>query len=121
MTGKSRDLVIIIFVFGSFFGLYFFVELLKYPFDDINQVHWTISLLLNLLSYSSIIVPGYLTLKYVNHTKYNEVSQNNILAPVIKLCFFGNKDESITESVDTGEFLRIWVFIIVFPVDWDKS
>jgi hypothetical protein len=104
MTGKSQDLVIIGIAFGSFLGLYLLVELLEYPFDDLNHVHWTLSLLLNLLSYSAIIVPGYLILRYVKQVNYLELSQNNVLAPAIKLCFFGNKEESITASVNAGEF-----------------
>lgn len=95
---KKQDYVIAALALGSFFAIYCFVSLIDSPFKDWKKESWLISLAFNLIGYSAIVIPGVLILKYVHQTQYLETGPK-LLSPLIKLCYFGNNDDSIEESI----------------------
>uniref|UniRef100_A0A3P9HRJ6 Adenosine 3'-phospho 5'-phosphosulfate transporter 1 n=1 Tax=Oryzias latipes TaxID=8090 RepID=A0A3P9HRJ6_ORYLA len=60
---------------------------------------WIFRFILNLLGYSTIIVPGYLLISYLKRTNYLEKG-GGICYPVIKTCVFGSEDK--TSLLDSG-------------------
>uniref|UniRef100_A0A8C7WR24 Adenosine 3'-phospho 5'-phosphosulfate transporter 1 n=1 Tax=Oryzias sinensis TaxID=183150 RepID=A0A8C7WR24_9TELE len=60
---------------------------------------WIFRFILNLLGYSTIIVPGYLLISYLKRTNYLEKG-GGICYPVIKTCVFGSEDK--ISSLDSG-------------------
>lgn len=58
---------------------------------------WLFRFLVNILGYSTIIIPGYLLIKYFKRTNYLETG-SGLCFPVIKTCVFGS--ESKTSLLD---------------------
>ncbi|XP_061603104.1 adenosine 3'-phospho 5'-phosphosulfate transporter 1 [Cololabis saira] len=58
---------------------------------------WLFRFLLNILGYSTIIVPGYLLINYFKRSNYLETG-SGLCFPVIKSCVFGTEDK--TGAVD---------------------
>lgn len=96
---KSQDLTVVGLLVGSFVAIFGVSVLLESPLGGLSERHWTVSLLMNLVGYSAIFVPGFLVLKYVRKTNFLETGPTKCLAPVIRLCFYGNVDETIDESI----------------------
>lgn len=59
--------------------------------------NWIFRLLLNLLGYATIFVPGYIIYQYVKKSKYLERSGSSVLSGIIKSCFANVETEKITE------------------------
>lgn len=95
---KKQDYVIAALGLGSFVAIYCFVSLIDSPFKDWKKQSWIISLAFNLIGYSAVVIPGVLILKYVHQSQYLETGPK-LLSPLIKLCYFGNNDDSIDDSI----------------------
>ncbi|XP_030200362.1 adenosine 3'-phospho 5'-phosphosulfate transporter 1 [Gadus morhua] len=54
---------------------------------------WPFRFLLNMMGYSTIIIPGYLLIKYFRRTNYQDTG-HGICSPVIKACVFGSETKS---------------------------
>ncbi|VDI57606.1 solute carrier family 35 (adenosine 3'-phospho 5'-phosphosulfate transporter), member B2 [Mytilus galloprovincialis] len=63
---------------------------------------WVVRLLLNLLGYATIFVPGYLLMRYLRNIRYNETAAPSFLSNLIKHCVFGNDDKVSLESAEEG-------------------
>lgn len=97
---KPQDLMILGIGLGSFAAIWILVMILESPISDIKEHNWIASLMFNLLSYSAIFLPGFLVLRYVRQTKFLESGpQPKMLSSFIRLCYYGNQDETIDESI----------------------
>ena len=67
-----------------------------------KERHWTLGLLINLLGYCPVFLPGILILNYVRKTGYLERGPTTCLAPLVKLCFYGS-EETIDDSIEKDE------------------
>ena len=97
---QKADLTILTIFFGCFAGIYSFLWIAgRIIGEDLQKVHWTLSLAANVLGYSAFFVPGYYIFNYVRKSGY-ATSDTNCLAPAIKLCFFGS-DVGIDDSIES--------------------
>ncbi|KAJ8270487.1 hypothetical protein GJAV_G00115380 [Gymnothorax javanicus] len=55
---------------------------------------WLFRFLLNVLGYATIIIPGYLLIRYIKRTSYLETGGRGLCFPVIKACVFGAESKS---------------------------
>ena len=89
MQKMKTDVNIILIFMGSLLWLFFTIKTIQKPILN-HQVHWILSLLLNILSYSVVILPGFLVLMYIKKVKYIEKEENyGWLKPLIEKCFIG--------------------------------
>ncbi len=95
---KPQDWTVLAIGIGSFLGIYLTVYMLDAPIKEWKSAYWLISLAYNLMGYCAIFVPGMLLLRYVKQTQYLETGPKSF-SSVIKLCFFGNNDDTIEESM----------------------
>jgi hypothetical protein len=97
---KPQDWTVFGLAAGSFLAIYLSVTLLENPLKEYKEQNWVVSLFFNLISYSAIFLPGLLVLKYVTKTEFLESGpQPKLLAPAVRLCFYGNTDDTIDESI----------------------
>ncbi|XP_072302076.1 adenosine 3'-phospho 5'-phosphosulfate transporter 1 [Eucyclogobius newberryi] len=68
-------------------------------FLDTWQQFWPFRFLVNMLGYSTIIVPGYLLIRYFKRSSYLDTG-SGLCFPVIKACVFGH--EAKTSLIDDG-------------------
>lgn len=103
---RPQDWTVLGLGLGSFLAICVTVSFLDTPLKDLKKQYWIASLIYNLISYSAIFLPGILILKYVAKTQFLETGPK-LLSPAIRLCFYGNNeetiDDSITESKDKTE------------------
>ena len=98
---KPQDWFIITLALGSFAAIWILILALESPMEDIKKQYWLASLVFNLISYSAIFLPGFLVLRYVVQTNYLESGpQPKMLGTFIKLCYYGNQEETIDESIE---------------------
>ncbi|KAL7642499.1 UNVERIFIED_CONTAM: hypothetical protein RMT77_007060 [Armadillidium vulgare] len=57
-----------------------------------------IHLLLNLLGYATIIIPGYFLIKYIKNSQYIERAGNGIFSRIVLICVYGNAYDKIVED-----------------------
>ena len=60
---------------------------------------YSLSLLLNLLGYSTILVPGYYVIQYVRQSNYLDLGQTSLLQPIVRLFVRGNEADNIEAEV----------------------
>ena len=111
---RPQDWKILGISVGTFLAIYGLVSVLDSPLKDLKKQSWIVSLIFNLISYSAILLPGYLVLKYVNRIQYLDVGGPKLLSPVIRLLFFGNSEESIDDSINGKCSLFFHNFIRLF-------
>ncbi|KAL4237400.1 hypothetical protein ACF0H5_002118 [Mactra antiquata] len=59
---------------------------------------WFVRLLVNLLGYATIFVPGYLLIRYLRKIRYDETAGPGFFQQLAKLCVFGKENEHNTEK-----------------------
>ena len=99
----KTDVTIILIFMGSLLWLFFTIKTIQEPILNQQEIHWILSLLLNLLSYSVIILPGFLVLMYIKKIKYLEKEDNYgwLLKPLIEKCYFGEgRNDRFEEVLD---------------------
>eukprot|EP00092_Neocalanus_flemingeri_P107816 GFUD01138386.1.p1 GENE.GFUD01138386.1~~GFUD01138386.1.p1 ORF type:complete len:506 (+),score=138.74 GFUD01138386.1:120-1637(+) len=60
-----------------------------------ESLFWLLSLLLNMIGYATIFVPGYYVIKYVRKTNYLETGPASLLQPLVRLFVKGAETEVI--------------------------
>ncbi|KAK9511526.1 hypothetical protein O3M35_000165 [Rhynocoris fuscipes] len=78
---------------------------------------WVYRLLLNLIGYSTIFIPGYLIIKYVRISKYLERSGGGCLSRIIESCVVGRETglpESMPASPTNTASLKQDVLLLIF-------
>ena len=98
---RPQDWTVLGLGLGSFLAICVTVSFLDTPLRDLKKQYWIASLIYNLISYSAIFLPGFLILKYVAKTQFLETGPK-LLSPAIRLCFYGNNEETIDDSI-TGK------------------
>lgn len=85
------------------------------------QEFWLFRFLVNVLGYSTIIIPGYLLIRYFKRSNYLDTG-SGLCFPVIKACVFGNEAKtSLNDDVsapmrndgDSGSSIRQMVKLVV--------
>lgn len=63
--------------------------------DDSGGVldSWVIHLVVMLLGYATVFVPGYFLVQYFKNNKYNEKPSNSLVSRLIIACIFGKEDD----------------------------
>lgn len=106
MAYNGPQIVISFVIFVTLVLLYIISSLFStnssVPFEDGSfRFTWMYRLLLNLIGYATIFIPGYLIFKYVHISKYLERSGGGCLARIIEACVIG-KDNNLNDvSPDT--------------------
>jgi len=62
---------------------------------------WFYSLIINILGYATVFLPGYYVIKYVQKTNYLDVGPSSLISPLVRLCVKGNEFDNLDE--DNGE------------------
>ncbi|XP_076284476.1 adenosine 3'-phospho 5'-phosphosulfate transporter 1 isoform X2 [Lasioglossum baleicum] len=71
-------------------------------FLESSSYNWIVRLCLNLLSYATVLLPGYLIYKYVRHTKYIQRGGKGYLPRLIHSCFMGHCETGLLDSSYTS-------------------
>ena len=58
---------------------------------DLQKIHWTVGLIVNILGYAAFFIPGYLIFGYVRGSSYSNESEGNCLTPIVKIFFLGSE------------------------------
>lgn len=89
--GRSTADIIILCMLAASFSILFVLNKTTSNADFINRVepkyHWIVQGLLNVIGYSTIVIPGYLVFKYVKKINYLDKSGNSCLGTIIRSCF----------------------------------
>ena len=108
---RPQDWTVLALGLGSFLAICATVSFLDAPMKELKKQSWLASLAYNLITYSAIFLPGFVILKYVVKTQFLE-SGPKFLSPAISLCFFGNNDDTIDDSITGDFFINIIIFFV---------
>ena len=61
--------------------------------------YWLLSLVLNLIGYSTVLLPGYYVIQYIRQSNYLELGQPSFLQPLARLCVKGTEADNIEAEV----------------------
>ena len=118
---RPQDWTVLGLGLGSFLAICVTVSFWDTPLKDLKKQYWIASLIYNLISYSAIFLPGFIILKYVAKTQFLETGPK-LLSPAIRLCFYGNNeetiDDSITGKIDPDYNLSCKSILCMFHVIW---
>ncbi|XP_033328240.1 adenosine 3'-phospho 5'-phosphosulfate transporter 1 [Megalopta genalis] len=67
-----------------------------------SSYNWIVRLCSNLLSYATVLLPGYLIYKYVRHTKYIQRGGKGCIPRLIHSCFMGHCETGLLDSSYTS-------------------
>ena len=95
---KREDIIVTILALGTFLFIYGFTSMLNDTLDEYKENHWYARLLVNLVTYSAIVFPAILVLKYVQRSQYLE-SGPKLFSGAIASCFFGHINDELDESL----------------------
>ncbi|XP_034943959.1 adenosine 3'-phospho 5'-phosphosulfate transporter 1 [Chelonus insularis] len=94
--------VLVLFTFGV---IYVTTKIVKSFVDNQGDIlnspvsySWTMRLSLNLLGYSTILLPGYIVYKYVRYSKYLQRAGTGIIPKIVQKCFVGSGESGILDS-----------------------
>lgn len=99
---KSADWVIISILSVGSIVLFLFSTLAQYILAPPpgETLFWLLSLLLNLIGYATIFVPGYYIIQYVRKTNYLETGPASLLQPLVRLFVKGAETDIIEAEVN---------------------
>ncbi|XP_014242483.1 adenosine 3'-phospho 5'-phosphosulfate transporter 1 isoform X2 [Cimex lectularius] len=106
MAYNGPQIVICTVIVVSFGLLYGITSLLQSSSPSVHdegsfQSTWMYRLLINLIGYSTILLPGYFIFKYVRVTKYLERSGAGCLSNIIDCCINGREPGLVEASNDS--------------------
>ena len=67
-----------------------------------EDMFWLAALVINLLGYATVFLPGYYVIKYVQKTNYLEVGPSSLISPLVRLCVKGNEFDNLDEDTPTA-------------------
>lgn len=79
--------------------LYVFFGQIGKPLSEIKNESWPINLLLNLCSYSVLVLSGMSVFRYAKFTYYFEECKEHYLCSLLKSCFYGRKESKLLLKV----------------------
>jgi len=99
---KSADWVIISIISIGSIGIYLISTLAQYLMAPPpgESSFWLLSLVLNLIGYSTIFLPGYYVIQYVRKTNYLESGPSSLLQPLVRLFVKGSESDIIENEVN---------------------
>ncbi|XP_012275577.1 adenosine 3'-phospho 5'-phosphosulfate transporter 1 [Orussus abietinus] len=104
MGNYGRDVVIcvlLLFLICIIYGITQLIELFSES-DDIfknsTSFNWVIRLCLNILGYSTILLPGFLIYKYVRYSKYLQYEGKGCISRLVRACFLGSGEAGLLET-----------------------
>jgi len=99
---KSADWVILSIISVGSIAIYLLSTLAQYVLAPPpgETLFWLLSLLLNLIGYATIFVPGYYVMQYVRKTSYLETGPASLLQPIIRLFVKGSESDIIEAEVN---------------------
>lgn len=66
--------------------------------DDDWKEFWVVRLIINLLGYATIFVPGYLIIRHLRRTRYNESAGPGFFPNLAVLCVFGREQHASSNA-----------------------
>jgi len=99
-TPQKQDGVIVLLALGTAAGIFLLSNLLQIwlaPSPG-EALPWMIALFLNLIGYSTVLLPGYLVIQYVRQTNYLEKASLSLLQPLVNILVKGG-----SEIITSGE------------------
>lgn len=98
--GKNAADIIILCMLAASFSILFVVNKTASNAEFVNRAepkyHWIVQGLLNVVGYSTIVIPGYLVYKYVKKINYLDKGGTTCLGTIIRSCF--SEDELIDHN-----------------------
>ena len=93
---RREDAVIAALFAGAILAVFVTLQAMTAVFGDIassSDRHWIVSLMLNLVGYSTVFLPGFAVIEYVRRTElFERAGQKLMLEPALKLCILGSPD-----------------------------
>ena len=102
---RSSDWKILGIIFGGSVLIYSLNSLAQTHFAPLpgEDQYWLMSLLLNLIGYSTVLLPGYYVIQYVRQSNYLDLGQPSFLQPLVRLCVRGTEADNIEAEVETAK------------------
>jgi len=102
---RSNDWKILAIIFGGSFLIYGLNCLAQTYFAPLpgEDQYWMMSLVLNLIGYSTVLLPGYYVIQYVRKSNYLDLGQPSFLQPLVRLCVKGTEADNIESEVETAK------------------
>lgn len=99
---KSADWVILSIIGVGSIAIFLFSSFAQYMLAPPpgESLFWLLSLVLNLIGYATIFVPGYYVLQYVRKTNYLETGPVSLLQPLVRLFVKGAETDIIEAEVN---------------------
>lgn len=100
---RSSDWIILATICGGSIFLYFMsnvAQTLLSPAPG-EDMFWLSALLINLLGYATVFLPGYYVIKYVKKTNYLDIGPSSLISPLVRLCVKGNEFDNLDEDTAT--------------------
>ncbi|BES93840.1 adenosine 3'-phospho 5'-phosphosulfate transporter [Nesidiocoris tenuis] len=107
---SGQQIAICLFVAVTVFALYSLTSLLSSGPDEIEEGSfrstWIHRLVLNLVGYSTILIPGYLVFRYVKLTDYSDRLGGGFLGKIIHACLVGKGELPDVNEVNSDNSSR---------------
>ena len=99
---RSSDWKILAIIFGGSVLIYILNCLAQTYFAPLpgEDLYWLISLFLNLIGYSTVLLPGYYVIQYVRQSNYLDLGQPSFLQPLVRLCVRGTEADNIDSEAE---------------------
>ncbi|TRY77321.1 hypothetical protein TCAL_11645 [Tigriopus californicus] len=95
---KSNDLVLLGLMFGTGMVMYLLMLIVLGQVPEEFHSHWLVTLMLNLIGYSIVFLPGFLAIRFVQTTHFMD-NGPTCMQPIVKLFVYGS-EETIDDAID---------------------
>ena len=102
---RSTDWKIVAIILGGSVLIYSINCLAQTYFAPLpgEDQYWLMSLILNLIGYSTVLLPGYYVIQYVRQSNYLDLGQPSFLQPLVRLCVKGTEPDNIESEAETAK------------------
>ena len=99
---RSTDWKIVAIILGGSVLIYCLNCLAQTYFAPLpgEDQYWLMSLILNLIGYSTVLLPGYYVIQYVRQSNYLDLGQPSFLQPLVRLCVKGTEADNIESEAE---------------------
>lgn len=101
---KSQDFALLGIILGTGLIMYLVMLIVMGLVPEGLNSHWTMSLLLNMIGYSIVFLPGYLAIRYVQSTHFMDMGPT-CMQPLVKLFVYGS-EETIDDAIDNEGLIK---------------
>ncbi|CAD6238369.1 GSCOCG00008449001-RA-CDS [Cotesia congregata] len=102
-VGNIIICVLVVLSIGVIYGTTQIVKSLtenQHELLNSGSYNWIIRLSLNLLGYTTILLPGYLVYKYVRHSKYLQRAGTGVMSKLVHRCISGGGESGLLDTTD---------------------